>query len=181
MKTVPTLDGSGTIPLCASKNPVLGVYKHHCGQIATVHQPKGRKAHLRYLICPQCKTDQASGKEYQAKIRSDMQPSLEALAEVEASTPNLIGSDTTDLTEKQPIVTSSEQPLGTNETAVPNQKSTEPLVPGTETTELTDELTDEPVKAVNPPTNNTDRNKPKRVGIFAVVGGIIGGLLAIAI
>jgi len=79
VKTVPSIDGSGTVPLCGSKNPVLGVFLHHCGGIASVHQPNGKRSHTRYLICGNCGTDQCGGKPYQAKIKANTYPTIEAL------------------------------------------------------------------------------------------------------
>ena len=79
MRTVPLADSSGTLPLRASKNPVLGVFRHHCGELASVHQPNGTRKHMRYLICDRCKTDQAAGKEYQAEIKANTYATIEAL------------------------------------------------------------------------------------------------------
>lgn len=78
IKTVPAPDG-GTHPLRTSRNPILGVYLHHCGSVASVHQPKGKRKNTRYLICEECGTDQCAGKEYQQKILDNMQPNIEAL------------------------------------------------------------------------------------------------------
>lgn len=102
MKTVPSIDGSGTVPLCGSKNPVLGVFLHHCGGIASVHQPKGKRSHTRYLICENCGTDQCGGKPYQAKIKANTYDTIEALqaAENAVSTVNEPLKDTlSDLSE----------------------------------------------------------------------------------
>ena len=81
MKTVPFDDGH--VPLRGSKNPVLGVFRHHCGQIASVHQPKGRRSNTRYLVCDDCGTDQCGGKPYQEKISQNTYHTIEALEAAE--------------------------------------------------------------------------------------------------
>ncbi|KAF7770089.1 hypothetical protein PCIT_a3046 [Pseudoalteromonas citrea] len=188
MKTVQ--GNGGTIPLRTSKNPVLGVYRHHCGHIATVHAPKGRKAHLRYLQCDNCGTDQCAGKPYQDKIRENMQPNIEALEAFEVGE-----AEQHELTDKEAVEafesgmeiaaqaiadgdpkaieiingnTPTEQPIETNKDAV---------------SDVVEQLQQEPkpqhVTEPNTPAANDPIN-PKKLAGFAVVGAIVGGLLALA-
>lgn len=211
MKTVPLNDQSGNIPMRASKNPVLGVFRHHCGELASVHQPKGRRSGTRYLICDKCGTDQCGGQEYQAEIKAKTYLSIEALqaAENAVHTVNepvsieptiLVGDLTENLTEKLSV----DKPIETTPNAVPtvNQSSdiTEPVL--TET--LADNLTPlEPlqqpaqanvdaVQAVESIPKKVERKpndipppiksdvKPMRIGFAAIIGGLVGALLAAA-
>ena len=93
MKTVPFDDGH--VPLRGSKNPVLGVFRHHCGQIASVHQPKGRRSNTRYLVCDDCGTDQCGGKPYQEKISQNTYHTIEALEAAEQAA--LTANDTVNI------------------------------------------------------------------------------------
>lgn len=179
MKVVPTTDGSGTVPLRTSKNPVLGVYRHHCGNIATVHQPKGHKSHLRYLLCDECGTDQGSGKVYQEKIRANMFPSIEALTEA-GQLPIDEPVSTDDLTEKL----TEQTPLETSTDAVVTV--TEPIAERTPVSEpvLTEESTykvNEQKPVIDQTPAKTNDIKPVRVGFAALLGGVIGGLLALVV
>lgn len=196
-KTVPAPDG-GTHPLRTSRNPILGVYLHHCGSVASVHQPKGKRKNTRYLICEECGTDQCAGKEYQQKILDNMQPNIEALQKIcdvpgelpvkthEENTPDApsvideikaIGLEVDGET-GEPL-----KPIDTAETAVYSQTQAEPL---------TEKLAEENAPAVplntaktvvqTETTTTVDQAKPdnaKRVGLFAIIGAGVGALLAI--
>lgn len=178
MKTVP-LNG-GTVPLRGSKNPVLGVFRHHCGSIATVHQPKGRKAHLRYLLCDECGNDQCSGASYQEKIRANMQPNIEALLAAEGESP-----------EAPPEVTPTEQPIETAPDVVlevvtptveqvteqPTQTTNDVVSEVVE--QLQPEPKPQPVHTPNKPAAN-DPIQPKKLAVCIGLGGLIGGLFALA-
>ncbi|WP_435275694.1 hypothetical protein ACMAZF_01280 [Psychrobium sp. nBUS_13] len=207
MKTVPIADGEGTIPLRTSINKVLGVFRHHCGEIASVHQPKGKRSHTRYLICDSCGTDQCGGKPYQAKIKANTYHSIEALQAAEnavltVNTDNETLSDelTEETTTQQAESLSDDKPTDT----APHAVSTANQGSDNETSDLTEnhsELSplptpnDIPVQAssdavstVNSiptpvePKQNAQTQAPKtmRIGIFAVIGGAIGALLAVA-
>ena len=205
MKTVP--HNGGTVPLRGSKNPVLGVFRHHCGSIATVHQPKGKKAHLRYLLCDVCKCDQASGDEYQAKIRANTYENIEALMAVEdesqpavsvTSEPSETPSDAVPTVNElveiveplpAPEVTEPEtvkKPLETARTAVPTVKpvesqATDPqLAPKPSQTATNGVSTASTVAGPAEPQPNATANDPKpaRIGLAAVIGAVFGGLLA---
>jgi hypothetical protein len=101
MKTTPF--GDGNIPLRGSRNPVLGVFRHHCGQIASVHQPKGKRSKTRYLICDDCGTDQCGGKPYQDKISLNTHHTIEALQAAEGEAHTVTDTVTTD-TDIKPLV-----------------------------------------------------------------------------
>lgn len=215
MKTVPLPDDEGTIPLRTSRNAVLGVFRHHCGEIASVHQPKGKRSHTRYLICDNCGTDQCGGETYQAQIKANTYHSIEALqaaenavSTVKADTETLSeevtqetitqqaekvsddkptdtaphavstanqssDNDTSDLTENHselsPLPTPNDIPVQASKDAVSTVKSIPSQVEPKQNAQ-----TQAPSNApVNPP-------KPMRIGIFAVIGGAIGALLAVA-
>lgn len=205
-KTVPAKDG-GTIPLRASTNPVIGVYLHHCGSVASVHHPKGKRRHTFYLICEECGTDQCGGKAYQEKIAANKQPNIEALQKTcntqgecvvtksGEKTPsndtqkneqnNLIGLNKA---ESLPVENAEVvKPMETAKTAVYSPKQADPL-----TEILTEVLTEqaEPVKpmetakaAVQTETTyqpeQVSPEKATRVGLFALIGAGLGALLAI--
>ena len=211
MKTVPLNDQSGTIPMRASKNPVLGVFRHHCGELASVHQPKGRRSGTRYLICDKCGTDQCGGKDYQAEIKAKTYRSIEELqaAENAVDTVNEPVSIepvilVNDLTEKLTEKTSDDKPIETAPHAVTTANQSSDITKPVLTETLADNLTPlEPhqqpaqantdaVQAVEsipkkverkpndmPPPIKSDA-KPLRVGFFAVIGGLVGALLAAA-
>lgn len=211
MKTVPLIDGEGTIPLRTSINKVLGVFRHHCGEIASVHQPKGKRSHTRYLICDSCGTDQCGGKPYQAKIKANTYHSIEALQAAENAV-STVNTDTETLSDEltQETITqqaeslSDDKPTDTAPHAVStaNQGSDNDISDSTENhSELSPLPTpnDIPVQAskdavstvksipslVEPKQNAqtqapANAPKPMRVGIFAVIGGAIGVLLAVA-
>lgn len=205
MKVVPTADGSGTVPLRTSKNPVLGVYRHHCGNIASVHQPKGRKSHLRYLLCDECGTDQGCGEVYQEKIRANMFDSIEELTEVETVQQNALYAvnrlnalglrDDQNIEETAKVLTESLTEKATDEISL--ETSTDAVVTVSEPVEqqlpvaepvLTETLTEKPTCKVNEPKPVIDQSpaktkdlKPVRVGFAAILGGMIGGLLAIVV
>jgi len=113
MQVVRLAMGLGTVPLRASRNPVLGVFRHHCGSIATVHAPKGRRAHLRYILCDKCGCDQASGGEYQEKIKKNMFVSIEDLEQSEQQAPiaKVKSSDSSKLLTEKLTETLTEKPL----------------------------------------------------------------------
>ncbi|TMN44845.1 MULTISPECIES: hypothetical protein [Pseudoalteromonas] len=188
MKTVP-LNG-GTVPLRTSKNPVLGVFRHHCGEIATVHQPQGtKKAHLRYLICDKCKCDQSSGDEYQAKIRANMQPNIEALLAAEGEPVSVKLTENT-VTEIEPE-TNSDAVLDQNQLVEKLDEMTEQVAvteqptatPSNVVAEVVEQLAPEPKPQ---PINNTpqkaanDPIKPLKLVLSAIGGGVVGCLLALA-
>ena len=187
-KTVP-VEG-GTIPLRTSKNPVIGVFRHHCGNVATVHQYSGqKKKHLRYLHCDACGCDQAAGESYQKEIRDNMQPTLEALYASEQSQETV--NDTLVQSEPETLDT----PIGEVYSDVDHQETGElntPLeVVENELTEQPTETTSDAVESLpeqpavepsaqpNTPAAN-DSDKTKKVAVCAVLGAIVGGLFAIA-
>jgi len=217
MKTIKSEMLGGSIPLRASKNPVIGVFRHHCGSIASVHQAKGRKSHLRYLHCDNCGCDQAAGEEYKKEIRKK---SIACIEELEQAENQPQKNETEDLTYKvkptveQSVETPLSEPLPTNENAVfteiePLQNATvenneisnalpvettvnkpvkQPLPTVEQTTAQTakNAVVDEvkPVKTEQPtiaPQKTAEQNtvKPLRVGFAALLGGVIGGVLAL--
>jgi len=70
----------GSVPSRGSKNPIVGVIRCECGDVASVHDPKGKRAGYFYTICDQCKTDQRSGEPRQAYLRANMKATVEQLA-----------------------------------------------------------------------------------------------------
>jgi hypothetical protein len=173
MNLVP-VEGGGHVPMSASKNPVLGVYRHHCGEIATVHQPKGqKKAHLRYLLCPKCKCDQASGDEYQQLIRENTYRTIEELEAAETpDTPTDAVYSDVDRQESEVL----SQPLEVVEnelTEQPTETPTDAVKP------LPEQPAVKPIAQPNTPAAN-DSDKTKKVAVCAVLGAIVGGLFAIA-
>lgn len=202
MKTVPLADSSGTLPLRASKNPVLGVFRHHCGELASVHQPQGRRSKTRYLICDNCGTDQCGGKPYQEKIKANTYASIEALQAAENAVhtvKEVVEIDepkaTDSLSDNQAETLSDAQPLQ----AKPHLAKTVEHHAENNDSLLTDEITaikppqaapdvaptvKSIAQAVEPKLNDQpqspreDSAKPMRVGFAAVLGGLIGGLLA---
>ena len=187
-KTVP-VEG-GTIPLRNSKNSVIGVFRHHCGNVATVHQYSGqKKKHLRYLHCDVCGCDQAAGEGYQKEIRDNMQPTLEALYASEQS------QETVNDTLIQSVSETLDTPIDAVYSDVDHQEA-EVLNPQLEVVEneLAEQPTETPSDAVKPlpeqpvvepiaqpntPSAN-DSGKTKKVAVCAVLGAIVGGLFAIA-
>lgn len=175
MKVVPLANGGGTIPIRTSKNPVLAVYRHHCGAIASVHQPQGRKANLRYLHCDACGCDQAGGKDYQAKIRENSHESIEALELSENSStvtePLLTDNVTDNLTENLPVTNELPTPLETAPVVV--NTVIEPLTPTPEkqTPTPTDKPTDKPTYKV--------KGDSVKTGLCILLGSLFGGMLSI--
>lgn len=171
MKVVPLANGGGTIPLRTSKNPVLAVYRHHCGAIASVHQPQGRKANLRYLHCDACGCDQAGGKDYQAKIRENSFESIEALE---------LSENTSTVTE--PLLTDSVTDKLTETNELPTPLETAPVVVDT----VNEPLTPTPEK-LTPTSTNKPTDKPTykvkndsvKTGLSILLGGLFGGMLSI--
>jgi hypothetical protein len=203
VKTVPALDG-GTLPLRTSKNPVLGVYLHHCGSVASVHQPKGKRKDTFYLICDECGTDQCGGKPYQEKIKNNMQPNIEALQKTcdipgelpvkiqEEKTADFVPDEQGDLSKINPIglidplknetaLAETLKPIETAKNAVSSEKQAEPE------TEKQAEKTEPVNKPIKPAqtasgaaqTETVNHDKAKRVGIAALIGAGFGLLLAI--
>ena len=198
MRTVPLADSNGTLPLRASKNPVLGVFRHHCGELASVHQPKGRRSKTRYLICDQCGTDQCGGADYQTKIKAGTYLSIEDLLAAE----NAVHTVNTDVEINEPVVSEiltekiiEVEPLQAaphaaqtvnqsveNITAVQSNEKTdiEPLNKQLQTApEVTPTLKSVADK-IEPKLNTQSPSEPKplRIGIAAIIGGLLGGLLA---
>ena len=204
-KTVPVT--GGTVPLRTSKNPIVGVYLHHCGSIASVHQPRGKRKNTYYLICEECGTDQCGGKPYQEKIAREMQPTIEALLNAENApneeievhqkkdqehTPpvvepisehvNLIG-----LNEQERIPVNNPdtvKPLDTAELAVSSQVQADTLTVNQAEKMAVAKPIDTAKDAVQTDTlpitpEQVTPEKAKRVGIFALVGAGLGVLLAI--
>ncbi|MEZ7276044.1 hypothetical protein [Pseudoalteromonas sp. 68 DY56-GL68] len=198
-KTVPTTDGEGTVPLSNSRNPVLGVFKHHCGTIASVHQPKGKRKNTLYLICEECGVDQCNGAIYQEKIRAQMRPTIEDLlaeneaVEVEAAQVEAIAVDTPKPTDTAEIAAYSA--LGNTEQAETlTEKQAEPLAEKTvksftdnlaftdspsKPTEINDNAVSEPKTEADTQTEKPANNKPKRIAIAAGIGALFGSLLAL--
>lgn len=202
-KTVPTIDG-GTVPLRTSKNPVLGVYLHHCGSVASVHQPKGKRKNTFYLICDECGTDQCGGKPYQEKIKNNMQPNIEALKKIgvrpgdsvekihEEKTADFLPDEQGDLSKINPIglinplenesaLNKALKPIETAKHAVSSEKQAEPE---TEKQAEKTEPVKEPIKPAQTAsgaaqTETVNHDKAKRVGIAALIGAGFGLLLAI--
>jgi hypothetical protein len=187
MKVVPLADQSGTIPLRASKNPVLGVYRHHCGDIATIHQPKGKKAHLRYILCDKCGCDQASGESYQEKIKAN---SFNSIEELESSEGKVIGevvaveSVASDLSDKLTVKVTEKALITTEPETAPDIVVTVKKALPELLNEKTEQVT---VKVTEPLTEVAQKNNEQiappnitRIGIAALIGGLVGGLLAFA-
>lgn len=154
MKTVPLANGEGTIPLRTSKNPVLGVFRHHCGEIASVHQPKGRKSGTRYLICDRCGTDQCGGTEYQSEIKAKTYLTIEALQAAENAVYTVNEGDeihSDDLTENQAESLTenqvSDKPIETSINAVSTANQESEIIDAVLTDEQTDKsLASEPLE-----------------------------------
>ena len=202
-KTVPAIDG-GTLPLRTSKNPVLGVYLHHCGSVASVHRPKGKRKDTFYLICDECGTDQCGGKPYQEKIKNNMQTNIEALKKIgdmpgdlvekihEEKTAGFVPDEQDVLGQIKAIGLecglevddSTGEPLKPIETAkhaVSSEKQAEPV---TEKQAEKTEPVKEPIKPAQTAsgaaqTETVNHDKAKRVGIAALIGAGFGLLLAI--
>lgn len=200
--TVPTPTG-GTIPLRTSRNPVVGVYLHHCGSVASVHQPKGKRKHTYYLICDECGTDQCGGKVYQEKIACSMKPTIEAL--LTANTPR-IDVDEKDQEHTPPAIAPKSEsanliglnesktraidtpdtvkPLDTAQIAVSSEVQADPLTVNQAEKVAAPKPIETAKHAVKTDTlpitpEQVTPEKAKRVGIFALVGAGLGVLLAI--
>lgn len=164
MKTVPLANGEGTIPLRTSKNPVLGVFRHHCGEIASVHQPKGRRSGTRYLICDKCGTDQCGGAEYQSEIKAKTYPTIEALQAADNAVYTVNDESdikATDLAEKQADTLTetkaSDKPIETPSHAVPTANQTSEIIDAV----LTDTQADK--SPVSNPLKKSVQAKPQAV------------------
>jgi len=205
-KTVPAVNG-GTIPLRTSLNPVIGVYKHHCGSIASVHRPKGKRKNTVYMMCDECGTDQCGGKPYQEKIAREMQPTIEALLNAENARSEVIEVHQKKDQEHTPpaiapqhenanLIGLNEQgripvdksdtvkPLDTAKIAVSSQVQADPLtvnqaeqVPAAKPIDTAKDAVQTDISPITP--EQIPPEKAKRVGIFALVGAGLGVLLAI--
>ncbi|TMO75323.1 hypothetical protein [Pseudoalteromonas aurantia] len=171
MKTVP--QNGGTVPLRNSKNPVVGVFRHHCGNIASVHNYQGpKKKHLFYLHCDKCGCDQGAGKPYQAEIKAGMYDTIEQL---EAAESDVISNQVTPEVENTP------------ETAADADYSE---VVESETVDINTQVDSQDLTIKKPPHTAPDAvltvettakdNKPRNVAIAAIFGAIFGGLFALA-
>lgn len=69
------------LPRNGSKNPVEGVIRCSCGEVATVHRPRGKRSRFLYTICPQCGTDQRTGNPVQEWIKNNMAEGVESLSQ----------------------------------------------------------------------------------------------------
>lgn len=201
IKTVPAPDG-GTHPLRTSRNPILGVYLHHCGSVASVHQPKGKRRKTRYLICEECGTDQCAGKEYQQKILDNMQPNIEALqktCDLPGELPVKIFEEKT--TDESSVIDEIKaiglecglevdgktgeplKPIDTAKIAVYSPTQAEPLTKKlAETSESVKPIETAKTKDQTETADPVEQAKPenaKRIGLFAIIGAGLGALLAI--
>lgn len=177
MKTINNAENTGTIPLRASKNAVLGVFRHHCGSIASVHQPKGRRKNTRYLICDNCGTDQAGGAAYQEKIRLGTFDTIELLEQAESQAENEPLNEPlqtapavayTEIEQVEPAQAQSEPVL--TESQAEKQAESEPKPAPAQTAH-------DAVYTENEPTS-FDTDKIKKVGLAAIIGGLFGLILA---
>jgi ElaB/YqjD/DUF883 family membrane-anchored ribosome-binding protein/predicted RNA-binding Zn-ribbon protein involved in translation (DUF1610 family) len=112
------------VPKSGSKNPVLGFVKcptPNCCEVATVHQPKGNRKHLRYFICPECGTNQQTGQVIQKYIRANMRDTMAEVETVETTTEQ--GSEAEAVTVKPEKETETETAKPTVETAANKAKS----------------------------------------------------------
>lgn len=172
---VPVLaaDGAliGHIPNRASKNPVIGVIRCDCGEPATVHNPKGRRSGHYYTMCSDCGTDQRSGEKRQQFIRSVMVPTVEELPALTLDAPEK--SEKLTITEPLPDIASKPEAEPAKPEIKPQQAVTEkPLKAATDT-----------AYTVNDPLpENEPEDEPeiKPIGLFAIAGAVLGGLLAFA-
>ena len=177
-KTVP-VEG-GTIPLRTSKNPVIGVFRHHCGNVATVHNNKGRKKHLVYMHCDRCRCDQASGEEYQQQVRDNMYPTLEALYAAESSQETVTDTVNQEVPETQETpelaVYSDAEPLEVVEVE-PEVEQDKEMV-----SETVNQLLEQPqTKQVETQSKAANEGvQPKKLAICAGLGALLGGLFALA-
>ena len=62
--------GKSSLPKRNSKNPILGVNRCECGEVRTIHRPKGTRKNFLYSICNECGTNQQTGDAIQAKMRA---------------------------------------------------------------------------------------------------------------
>lgn len=184
----------GHVPTSKSTNETLGVFRHHCGDIATVHRPKGqRKKHLHYLLCKTCGTDQCAGAPYQAKIRENMQPNIEALEAFEQlqNKPVLTEQLTENLTDAESLqttigaVNSDIEPV----TEIEPEKA-EPVntVKPIETPkhavlgQIAEPVNKPITEHIKPTTTEPEpqRKNEKKTALFMVFGALFGGLFALA-
>lgn len=186
MRTIPHPSGIGTIPLRTSKNPVLGVFRHHCGEVATVHQPRGpKKAHLRYFMCDKCGCDQSSGAEYQQQVRDSTYQTIEELLAAENGTDTVKPSETLDLAVSEQVDSVQAQPVEhtnippeTPKQAVSEQLTVNTVKPSAHTIEPTNKPN---VSVENQPVHHNQKPKnPFKIVFCALGGAVFGGLLALA-
>lgn len=175
MQLVPVFDDDnneiGHVPNSSSKNPVQGVmHCGTCGAVATVHKASGKRSNQLYTICSNdavdenghkiCgATNQEGGQARQALIKQVMRRTVEEL-NAEAITADSAGIEAQEHSAKaddKPAVKPEGIPAETADNAVSTVNS-EPAPP--------------------PPQNPENKPKDKPIGLFAVLGAGIGGLLA---
>ncbi|WP_416308541.1 hypothetical protein [Neptunicella sp. SCSIO 80796] len=177
MSLIPKMDVDnnvvGHIPNRDSKNPVIGVFRCDCGDVATVHNPKGKRSGHYYSICS-CGTDQRSGEHRQKWLRENMRETVEDLEPISIS---------------EPVKDVVSIPLETAENAVSTvnepdmqieqlEQTTEAEnIPVSEPEPPQPEAAENAVSTVNEPAPENSKIKPI---LFAVLGALAGGLLGMA-
>lgn len=112
------------LPSSGSKNPVIGVLRcPYCNEAATVHEANRRGRH-RYTICPDCGTDQKTGKPFQSYIAANMVDSLDDLPQTAPPLGLQTEAKPTNPTESEPKQTESEPKKSTE--LEPKQTESEP-------------------------------------------------------
>ncbi|WP_018691982.1 hypothetical protein [Algicola sagamiensis] len=164
IKTIKTVDG--TFPVRGSKNPIRGVIRcFACNEVASVHEAKGKRKGLYYLICDNCGTDQSHGAVRQTKIKDNMHSNIETLEQAEAAT------------EKELIVnaSSSEAAANSSDTAGKTCSQLDSLP-----SEEVGIIEEQPEPKMNPKEkqeiNSKSSTKPV---IFALIGGVCGAVLGL--
>ena len=179
----------GTIPLRASKNPVEGVFLHHCGSIASVHRPQGKRKNTVYLICDECGTDQCGGKPYQERIKSEMQPTIEALKEkIGETAPDAVYSEAqAEQSEPANQALAAPEPMQpeTAPDAVYSEAEAEQSEPANQALATPEPEQPKPTQTVpdavyrqSEPKKSDD--KPKRITMAAGLGALLGAMLAMS-
>ena len=190
-KTTQTPCG-GTIPLRASKNPVEGVFLHHCGSIASVHRPQGKRKNTVYLICDECGTDQCGGKPYQERIKSEMQPTIEALKEKMGETAPVavcseVEAEQSEPASQAPAAPEPEQPKPTQTApdTVYSEAQAEQSEPASQAQAMPEPEQPKPTQTApdavyrqSEPKKSDD--KPKRITMAAGLGALLGAMLAMS-
>ena len=179
----------GTIPLRASKNPVEGVFLHHCGSIASVHRPQGKRKNTVYLICDECGTDQCGGKPYQERIKSEMQPTIEALKEkIGETAPDAVYSEAqAEQSEPANQALAAPEPMQpeTAPDAVYSEAEAEQSEPANQALATPEPEQPKPTQTApdavyrqSEPKKSDD--KPKRITMAAGLGALLGAMLAMS-